>query len=98
MSTSTSSPQTAEASRPPAPDPLELVRTFVNTLDLETGETLHTIDLGKEEWRRSTATAWQKVENRLFVVGPGALSAIALTLACHQDRQGVGASVRGRQG
>ena len=38
MSTSTSSPQTAEASRPPAPDPLELVRTFVNTLDVETGD------------------------------------------------------------
>jgi predicted RNA-binding Zn ribbon-like protein len=30
-------PATAEASRPPAPEPLELVREFVNTWDVESG-------------------------------------------------------------
>jgi predicted RNA-binding Zn ribbon-like protein len=41
---------TAEASRPPAPEPLELVRQFVNTLDVETGDDELAQAIGVRGW------------------------------------------------
>jgi hypothetical protein len=42
----------------------------VRIVDLTTSETLNTIDLGEVQDRRSRSSAWQKVGDRLFVVGP----------------------------
>jgi hypothetical protein len=38
-------------------------------LELTTGKNLHTIQLGDDSWPRG-AIPWQKVGNRLFIVGP----------------------------
>jgi predicted RNA-binding Zn ribbon-like protein len=40
----------AEPSRPPAPDPLETVRRFVNTLDVESGEDAFAEARGVKAW------------------------------------------------
>jgi predicted RNA-binding Zn ribbon-like protein len=45
-----SSVATAEARRPPAPAPLEVVRQFVNTLDVETGEDELARAIGARDW------------------------------------------------
>jgi hypothetical protein len=59
----------------------------VTILDLATGAAVHTIDLGKEEWRRGPGTAWQKVDDRLFVVGPeGTLCVIDLATGKLSER------------
>jgi hypothetical protein len=59
----------------------------VTILDLATGTAVHTIDLGEEEWRRGPGTAWQKVDDRLFVVGPeGTLCVIDLATGKLSER------------
>ena len=66
---------------------LHLGRT-VNLVELATGKTLHTIELAKEEgFRPRPSSAWQKVGDRLFVVGSdGSLCDIDLAAGTLRER------------
>jgi len=56
-------------------------------VDLATSETLHTIELGEAPGRRSSASAWQKVGDLLFVVGGDSkLCVIDLTTGTLRER------------
>jgi predicted RNA-binding Zn ribbon-like protein len=50
VATRTPNPEPDHEPRPPAPEPLEVVRQFVNTLDVETGEDAFADARGTKSW------------------------------------------------
>jgi hypothetical protein len=59
----------------------------VAVVDLTTGETLNTIGLSEDGWSRARPSPWQKVGDRLFVVGPnGTLCVVDLAAGKLTDK------------